>query len=237
MENRDQFNIESNIENWKSLLTKSKNMTRSNILELENHLLDLMDDLQSKGLNKEESFIIATKRIGKIDDICSEYEKVNTSLLFINSTIPYFKGALFYIAFIVLSKLFLVTALLLSHYLNIDNSTFNIFSVVLLAFSSILFFSVLFFKIKRRKSFLNRLNNVYALATLIVISSIITYRIGAQIVLPGIDISKIGNTSLEYYTMDFNFFIYKIGCGFLLIATTLILFWKNKRNNKLGYIK
>ena len=130
MENRTEFNLENNIQKWKAILTKKNNLTKSNIIELENHLLDLIDDLESKGLNEEESFIIAKKRIGKTEDICLEFDKINSNFSFINNSIPYIKGALIYISFIILSKLFLVTTLLLSKKLNIDEVTFNIISII-----------------------------------------------------------------------------------------------------------
>ena len=131
MENRTEFNLENNIQKWKAILTKKNNLTKSNIIELENHLIDLIDDLESKGLNEEESFIIAKKRIGKTEDICLEFDKINSNFSFINNSIPYIKGALIYISFINLSKLFLVTTLLLSKKLNIDEVTFNIISIIL----------------------------------------------------------------------------------------------------------
>ena len=132
MENRTEFNLENNIQHWKSNLTKKNNLTKSNIIELENHLSDLIDDLESKGLNKEESFIIARKRIGKTDDICLEFDKVNNGFSFINKTLPYLKGALICIAFIILSKLFLVITLLLSQKLSVDETTFSIISILIL---------------------------------------------------------------------------------------------------------
>ena len=44
--------------------------------------MDLIDDLESKGLNEEESFIIAKKRIGKTEDICLEFDKINSNFSF-----------------------------------------------------------------------------------------------------------------------------------------------------------
>ena len=86
MENRTEFNLTNSIEVWKSELSRKANMTMDNIDELESHLLDLISDLESKGLNKEESFLIARKRIGRIDDISIEYDKINNFSI-INSTI------------------------------------------------------------------------------------------------------------------------------------------------------
>ena len=173
MENRTEFNSENNIQKWKAILTKKNNLTKSNIIELENHLLDLIEDLESKGLNKEESFLIAKKRIGKIDDICLEFDKINNNFSFINKFIPYLKGALIYISFIILSKLFLVITLLLSQKLNIDKSTFNIISIILLVFASISFFSIIYFNLKKGKHLLSKLSNPNVLVSLIIISSLI----------------------------------------------------------------
>ncbi|WP_406683410.1 hypothetical protein N1F78_12075 [Seonamhaeicola sp. MEBiC1930] len=234
MENRTEFNLKNNIEIWKSELSKKSIMTLDNINELESHLLDLIDDLESKGLTIEESFLIARKRIGRIDDICTEFDKVN-NFSFIKTTIPYLKGALTYISFIILSKLFLVSTLLLSQYMNIDNSKFNIASIILLTIFSISFFGVLYFNLKKRKSFLSKLSSVYVLVSLIAVSYIISIRLSAEVVLPGIDINKFGNPIAEFHTMELNFGIYKILCGIILLTTSIVLFWKNKKNNKLRY--
>ena len=233
MENRTEFNLTNSIEIWKSELSKKANITTDNMDELESHLLDLINDLESKGLNKEESFLIARKRIGRIDDISLEYNKINNNFSIINSTIPYLKGALMYIAFIVLSKLFLATILLL----NMDYSTYNLVSVMLLVVSLISFFSIIYFKLKNGKSLFNKLSNIYTLVILIFVSSLISFRLSAQVPLPGIDISKIGNPIADFYTMETNFAVYKILSGFILLATSLILFWKNKKHNKLRYTK
>lgn len=228
MENRAKFNIKRNIEIWKSELSKKSNMTSDNIEELESHLLDLINGLESKGLNIEESFIIAKKRIGRTDEICAEFDKIN-NFSFINATIPYLKGALICITFIILSKLFVVLALLLSQFLNIDNGTFNILSVILLVVFSISFFSIIYFNLKKQKSFLSKLSNVYILIALIVVSYIVSFKLRAQVVLPGIDIRKLGNPIAEFSTLEFNFGIYKILCAIVLLTTSLILFWKTKK--------
>tara|TARA_B110000211_G_C13981667_1_gene509690 strand:+ start:405 stop:1118 length:714 start_codon:yes stop_codon:yes gene_type:complete len=237
MENRTEFNLENNIQNWKSILTKKKNLTKSNIIELENHLIDLIDDLESKGLNKEESFIIARKRIGKIDDICLEFDKVNDNYSFINQSIPYLKGALIYIAFIILSKLFFVITLLLSLKFSIDNTTFDIISIMLILFTSISFFSVIYLNLKRGKQFLSKLITSKVLVTLIIIASIIILRFSAQIPLPGINVSELGNPIPNIYTMETNFAIYKILSGFIILTTSIFFFWRNKKYNKLKLTK
>lgn len=231
MENRADFSLESNIQNWKSILTKKNNLTKSNIIELENHLLDLIDDLESKGLSKEESFLIAKKRIGKTDDICLEFDKVNNGFSFVNKAIPYLKGAMICVLFIILSKLFSVKALFLSQNSNIE---ITIIFVILFVFALISIFSIIYFNSKYSKQIINKLCNVNVLVTLIITSSVITYRLRGQIVLPGIDITQIGNPIANYFAMEFNFEIYKILSGFILMTTSLIFFWRHKKYNKVS---
>ena len=240
MENRTEFSLENNVQKWKSILTKKNNLTKSNIIELENHLLDLIEDLESKGLNREESFLIAKKRIGKIDDICLEFDKVNTGFSTINSSIPYLKGALIYITFITLSKLFLYATLALSQTLSVNNSTFNIASIILLVFISISFFSTLFFNLKREKPFLSKLCNINVLVPLIIIPSFIMYRFGTQVILPGINASELRSLENPYpnfVIMENNFVVYKVLSGFILLTTSLIFFWRNKKYNKIKQTK
>ena len=229
MENRTEFNLENNIKEWKTTLTQKNNLTKSNILELENHLVDLVSDLQSKGLNAEESFIIARKRIGKIDDICLEFDKVNTDFTLIKKSIPYLKGALIYIAIIALSKMLLLTTFFLSDKLNITNSTFTIISIILL--TSIL--TSLFILIYFRKSLLNKLNKINTLITLIIVSLLIT-TLYHSFPLRGIGYSF---DLRDYAAMELNFSIYKTFVGFVLLTMSLIFFWKNKKYNKLKLVK
>lgn len=231
MENRSEFNLETNIKLWKLDLVKKNNLTKENIIELEDHLLDSIDDLKAKGLSEEESFIIAQKRMGKVDTICLEFDKVNVDFSFINQSIPYLKGALIYIAFIVFSKVLLLSSFFLSDQLNINNATFNNLSIVLLVAISGLFFLSIYF----RKAFLNKLNKINVLIALISVSLIIKM-LYASLPLGGISpLTGVENSyGMEnYIKMETNFEAYKVFVGFALLTMSLIFFWKNKRQNKL----
>ena len=105
MENRTNFDLNKNIEIWKSELSKSSKMTIDNINELESHLLDEIHELQLIGLSIQESLIIAKERIGNVNDLTTEFGKVNDGFYFINRIIPYLKGILFFMAFITLTDL------------------------------------------------------------------------------------------------------------------------------------
>ncbi|WP_341215381.1 permease prefix domain 1-containing protein [uncultured Wocania sp.] len=240
MENRTNFNLKESIEIWKSELSKKSNMTTDNIEELESHLLDLINDLKSKGLDKEESFLIARKRIGKIDDICLEFDKVNNHFSFINKAIPYLKGALIYIAFIALSKLLLLYTLILTQKLSLNSTMFKVISAILLVSISISFFSVLYYHLKRGNSFLNKLNNIKILVLLIVLSSIITVRSdmsGAVKVMSGLNLATENDYFQGFFIMENNFLIYKILSVLILLTTSLIFYWKDEKYDKIKYTK
>lgn len=75
------FRIEDAIENWKNSLLEKQTLTTSDIEELESHLQDEFDSLKFWGLNEEESFLIAARRIGDTTSVAVEYAKINTTAI------------------------------------------------------------------------------------------------------------------------------------------------------------
>jgi len=65
---------------WKTTLADAGALSPVEIDELESHLLDSIDDLQSIGLTPEESFLIAQRRLGQADQLGAEFEKANPQL-------------------------------------------------------------------------------------------------------------------------------------------------------------
>ena len=105
MENRTEFDLNKNIEIWKSELSQKSNMTQDNINELESHLRDEIHELELLGLNTEESLLIAEKRIGNVEDLRTEFGKINKGIYFRNKIIPYLKGILLFFAFVTIIDL------------------------------------------------------------------------------------------------------------------------------------
>ena len=81
MENRTNFDLNKNIEIWKSELSKNSKMTLDNVNELESHLRDEMHELQLLGLSFEESLLVAKNRIGNIKNLATEFGKVNKGFI------------------------------------------------------------------------------------------------------------------------------------------------------------
>lgn len=74
------FNLDDQMLMWKLEIEKIENLTNDDVEELESHILDKIDDLQSRGYTLEESFDIAINKIGTNDLLSEEYKKVNTKL-------------------------------------------------------------------------------------------------------------------------------------------------------------
>lgn len=75
------FDLELNIRSWNNYVRAHGHLKDADILELENHLRDEIEDLTKAGLTQDESFLIGVKRLGNVSAISEEYAKVNTENL------------------------------------------------------------------------------------------------------------------------------------------------------------
>lgn len=71
------FNMEDSIRAWSDQLRVRGSLKESDILELESHLRDEIEDLMTAGLSEDEAFLISVKRLGNVGAISREYSKVN----------------------------------------------------------------------------------------------------------------------------------------------------------------
>ncbi len=77
MENNTLFDLNEALGEWRQRMANAPAFTPENLRELEAHLKDSMVKLQSAGLSVEESFQIATRRLGSIETLENEFGKVN----------------------------------------------------------------------------------------------------------------------------------------------------------------
>jgi hypothetical protein len=75
------FDLEKQIAEWRDFLQKKGKVSDSHLLEMDSHLRDEIEDLQTADLSEEEAFLIAVKRFGNLHEISREYQKVNTDQL------------------------------------------------------------------------------------------------------------------------------------------------------------
>ena len=75
------FDLEFNIHSWSDHLRAGGHLKEIDIVELEDHLRDEIDDLAKSGLTQDEAFLISVKRLGNVNTISQEYSKVNSENL------------------------------------------------------------------------------------------------------------------------------------------------------------
>jgi hypothetical protein len=77
MENISEFDLNIALRQWLARFGQSPQFKVENLKELESHVLDSVVQLQCKGLSSEESFLVATHRVGNPDKLEPEFAKVN----------------------------------------------------------------------------------------------------------------------------------------------------------------
>jgi hypothetical protein len=77
MENISEFDLNIALRQWLDRFGQSPQVKIENLNELESHLRDSVVQLQCKGLSSEESFLVATHRVGNPEKLEPEFAKVN----------------------------------------------------------------------------------------------------------------------------------------------------------------
>ena len=73
--------VESQIAEWRTYLSEAAVVERGDIDELEAHLRDQIDELDSAGLTDDEAFLVAVKRMGSIDSLTREFAREHSGRL------------------------------------------------------------------------------------------------------------------------------------------------------------
>ncbi len=112
------FNLEKQVENWTSRLKNEPSLTDADAEELKYHLYDIIDSLLEKGLNEEEAFLIAKKRLGEHNEFTADFAEANQPIIQMRRSLLILGGVLFYfmIYYLILftSKLILLLLLLMN---------------------------------------------------------------------------------------------------------------------------
>src|SRR5271170_8192764 len=77
MENQTRYDLNAAVENWRNELAAQPNLASDDRRELETHLRDAIAGFQQRGLNDEESFWLARRRVGQPKQLCEEFVKAN----------------------------------------------------------------------------------------------------------------------------------------------------------------
>jgi len=77
MKNRAQFDLEHALDGWRKEIQRDGTVEDEQRVELENHLLESLAELQALGLSEEEAFLIARRRLGETSQISHEFGVAN----------------------------------------------------------------------------------------------------------------------------------------------------------------
>jgi hypothetical protein len=77
MENQARFDLNAAVENWRNELAEQPNLAADDRRELETHLRDAIAGFQQRGLNDEESFWLACRRVGQPQQLGEEFVKAD----------------------------------------------------------------------------------------------------------------------------------------------------------------
>ena len=227
MENRTKFNLEKSITIWKKELSQNSNMTRDNIYELESHLLDEITELENLGLSPKESLIIAKNRIGDIQELTTEFSKVNNNIYFKNNIIQYLKGILHFIAFITITELITYSSIIIANKIGINK--INLISISLLILITFVLVIFSYKKYINGRFNIQKLTNIPILVSLIIVSKIMTYL--SMVNLP----LSIG--VFEFGVLQTHLTVYKLLFGILILTISCIIFYSVRKENKVKIAK
>lgn len=96
MENPTPFDLSAAVQGWRHALAQSPSFQSENLDELEAHLHDAVAGLKARGLSEEESFLIATRRLGQPEVLACEFGKVNIAALWRDRALWMLAGMLFF---------------------------------------------------------------------------------------------------------------------------------------------
>lgn len=225
MENRTNFDLNKSIEIWKSELSKNSKMTLDNINELESHLRDEINELQQLGLSIEESLLIAKNRIGNVEDLKTEFGKVNNGFYFKNKIIPYLKGILFYIAFITLTDLITGFSVIIANKFGYSENL-NSISIGILSISFLILMIISYKKYKNTSLDLRKLTSIPLLVSVVLVSKLLTFF--NTLFMTGSDSFKMS----DFSNLQINLSVYKLIFGLFILIISCIVFYALKREDK-----
>ncbi|MBN9190425.1 MAG: hypothetical protein J0I62_18300, partial [Microbacterium sp.] len=73
--------MESQIAAWREFAARRAAIGAVDVAELEGHLRDQIDALVESGLDPDEAFLVAIRRLGRLDDLSREYAREHSDRL------------------------------------------------------------------------------------------------------------------------------------------------------------
>jgi len=75
------MDLETQIDQWRGYVARRPAISAADVEEMESHLRDQVADLVAGGLDEEEAFLVAVKRMGSLDDVSREFAREHSERL------------------------------------------------------------------------------------------------------------------------------------------------------------
>lgn len=96
MESITGFDLQRNIAGWIIKIQSEPAVTEADAEELKSHLLEIIDNLKAAGLDEEEAFWVASRRLGNSTDWGEEYRQENNPVIQMRRSLIILAGVLAY---------------------------------------------------------------------------------------------------------------------------------------------
>ncbi|NOT44511.1 MAG: hypothetical protein HOP14_07915, partial [Acidobacteria bacterium] len=73
--------LEAQIDQWRAFLRRRRELDGPDVEELESHLRDQVEALIESGLDADEAFLVAVKRMGNLDALSREFAREHSERL------------------------------------------------------------------------------------------------------------------------------------------------------------
>lgn len=233
MEFASDFKLQEKIDLWINHLKSVPSLTDSDSEELRIHLIDTIEDLKKNGLDDEEAYIIALKRIGNISDLESNFQEVNNSVLQMRKSLFILAGVLSYFLiffFILLSSKLLFIAL-------VKLGAANLTAIVLVKrylltshFIIIFFVASIYFFEKLTVKFIERIN-LKPLHTILLLVTSIVFGIINTALLPITKNLLRNGIPMENQFYDINYY-FQYSFPLVICSGFVILYYKYFKKTK-----
>ncbi|MDQ4070274.1 MAG: permease prefix domain 1-containing protein, partial [Actinomycetota bacterium] len=80
--------LESEIAEWRAFVAQGPSVDGRDVEELEAHLRDQIADLDAAGLAADEAFLVAVKRMGRLDEVSQEFAREHSGRLWRQLVLP-----------------------------------------------------------------------------------------------------------------------------------------------------
>ena len=172
------FNLQEHVLEWEEQIKREPAVTEIDIEELKSHLLDLIDDLRTSGLDDEEAFWVASKRIG-IDVssvLIEEYKQENNSVIQMRRSLIILAGVLAYFLcyyFILVTSKVLFIILLFAEDSGYKATEWVSRYLVSWHFGVLLFLASTFFLEKKTIAFIEKIKMKFKHTIILLLSTVI----------------------------------------------------------------